>query len=158
MNFPTWNPGAFVSNYSLLFLPERRFKKDVCVIYCVQADFSILSGTQWASENTSWIYGYRNGGWHGRNTRTQVSSTHIFLNMYKTETRTDGRSRRHRNTDKTWWETQTQAVTNSNEWQDLNFTPIRVLKTAETEWFRPKNGNHDSKVQSWDFLLVTKHN
>lgn len=101
MNFTTWNSGAFVYNYSLLFLPERKLRKEI-VSLTVSTLISILSGTRWAPENPSWMYGYRNEGWHERNARTKVSGTHIFFNMYQTENRTDGGSRRHRNTDKTW--------------------------------------------------------
>lgn len=78
MNFPTWNSGAFVYNYSLLFLPERKLRKEI-VSLTVSTLISILSGTRWAPENPSWMYGYRNEGWHERNARTKVSGTHFFF-------------------------------------------------------------------------------
>lgn len=78
MNFTTWNSGAFVYNYSLLFLPERKLRKEI-VSLTVSTLISILSGTRWAPENPSWMYGYRNEGWHERNARTKVSGTHIFF-------------------------------------------------------------------------------
>lgn len=75
MNFTTWNSGTFVYNYSLLFLPERKLRKEI-VSFTVSTLISILSGTRWAPENPSWMYGYKNGM---RGMQEPKSVAHIFF-------------------------------------------------------------------------------
>lgn len=60
MNFTTSNSGSFVYNFSLLFLPERRVRKEI-VSFSVSILISILSGSRWAPENTGMGTGMMDG-------------------------------------------------------------------------------------------------
>lgn len=73
---------AHLSTITPYFFCQKEGSGRKSVSFTVSTMISILSGTQWAPENTSWIYGYRNG-WHWRNTRTKVRGTHTFLTCTK---------------------------------------------------------------------------